>query len=182
MADGSGAWKAPGSGRPLSPPELVAPSAGEIADRVARKLTVPRSPIGTVSVLLGVTGSPLAGPAPTINAAFFNSQQKLTICGGPGKITAIDCLMQMVTTGASAGILSLIDGTGLLKRQFPVNVGAALNQFQTFYMNAPIEIPFLEGLQLVWQPITAAFGASTIAMNIDIDSIPIGQKLSDNYV
>lgn len=169
-------WAAPASGTPLEPHQVAAPSAEEIAARVASKLIVPRGPLRTVSTLLGLVGG--AFPA----TAYFNSKQNFVLLGGPGIIRSVEILSSFVVTGAAAGYLQLFDydTNSPLLRSYPISIGAAGTAIQTYTSNG-INLPFLEGIYGTWTPITAAFGAnSVIGLNIDYDSIPIGQRLDQS--
>jgi hypothetical protein len=173
--DTDAGWKSPAGGRPLNPGDVKSPSAGDIAAAVKRALVVPRGPCRTVTLLLGAT------TAGTISVNALNSKIQQPILAAPGVITSIEVIAQIVATGAAAGLLQLFDNdtNSPLIRTIPVNVGAA-GTFSVIYTTSPRDLPFLGGITAVWTPITAGFGASIICVNIDFDSIPIGQRNSDN--
>lgn len=176
----AGLWKAPGSGTPATPAEVASPDPERIADIIARRLTVPRGPVRTIAItlgLIGVTGNPTP---PTISGTALNSTISQLILGAPGLITHIDFTAAIVTTGAAAGILQLFDhDTSMpLIRQFVVNVGAA-GSYNIIASSTPDDLPFLNGLVLLWTPIVAAFGNSLINLNVDYNSIPIGQRVGN---
>lgn len=175
------AWAAPGSGRPLNPADIVAPSAADIADKVVRQITVPRGPKRSAPILLGITGNPNLNGKSTlaISAVALNSVITLVILPASGIISSIDFSAVIVSTGAAAGILQLIDGNSSVLRNFPISVGAA-GSFNVAYSTDPDDLPFINGLTALWTPLVAAFGASVVNVNLDYRSIPVGQRTADN--
>lgn len=167
-------WKAPGSGTPLEPNEAAQASSSEIAKRVVAQLIVPRGPLRTVSTIFGLVGN-------AVSANALNSIISLPLLAAPGLIRTIDFLPAIVTTGAASGIMQLFDNdtNSPLLRSFAINVGAAGSYSQAYSAN-DVQIPFLRGILAVWTPLIAAFGASLITVNIDFESIPIGQKLEQS--
>lgn len=183
MPPGDEQWRAPGSGTPLKPAEVDAKlSSIDIANRVANRLLVPKGPIRTVSAAMGITGIGVGGlhtpVVPTFIAAALNSAIELPILAGPGVITHMDVTFACITTGAAAGILFLydMDVNNPLLRQFVVNTGTAGNITQVYAVSPDENLPFLAGILAAWKPIVAAFGNSIISVNIDFQSIPIGQR------
>lgn len=173
MSDaGPDVWKAPGSGTPLKPDEAAAaPSPVDLVAGAIRKLIVPKGPQRTVAAMIG--GSIKGG----FVANALNSAITLPILAAPGVITQIDILCNIITTAAASGVLQLWDGdsNAPLLRNFPVSFGAA-GSFNLNYSCGPSNLPFLSGILATWTPIVGAFGNSLIGLNIDFNSIPIGQR------
>lgn len=171
---GADQWSAPATGTPLEPDAVVQPNEQEIFSRVAQRLVVPRGPVRTVTLLLGVVGS-------TVPAGNLNSKITFPVLAAPGIIRAIDFQAQLVTIGAAAGLLQLYDNdtNAPLLRTFAVNVGAA-GTFVQEYVSATLRVPFLNGILAIWTPLVAAFGSCILCCNIDFESIPIGQKLEQS--
>ena len=178
-------WNAPGSGTPLEPNE-AAPriDTATIAAQLAAKLIVPRGPMRTVCVSVGISPpiTNLIAAGSVIAAGTLNSKISAPVLAAPGLIRSIDFQAQIVSTGAASGVLQLFDGdtNSPLLRTFLINVGAAGTFFVTGYASATLAIPFLQGILAIWTPIVAAFGASAIVCNLDFESIPIGQKLEQS--
>lgn len=181
QGNGDQQWRAPGSGTPLRADEAARVDPEDIANAVARKLIVPKGPLRTAQLSLGIQGGtqsiPTSGnPAPSFIANALNSQIVRPVLAAPGIIKTIDFSYAIVTTGAAAGILQLFDNdsNSPLIRQFAINIGAA-GSVQASWGTQPEDLPFLNGILAVWTPIIAAFNNSIININIDYRSIPIGQ-------
>lgn len=128
----------------------------------------------TVSALIGGAINQGVG---SIVANALNNPIRLELLGAPGIIDNMEVLAQLITTGAAAGFLQIFDvgdSNAPLIRSYPFNVGAA-GSYNIAFSSSP-KLPFLRGLYCTWTPITGAFGNSLIVVNIDFDSIPIGQR------